>query len=234
MKYLLIILALAITGCGSRSEEPTTGPIEGAVHVTDSMLRFKAVRHEVDLEDLSPWLGLPLSGTAIVDADLRVPRVRNREDWRQARGRIEVRCPDGCSLGNNLAKLQPPGTSTNQKRSIVDGFVGDGVEFGRLVVDNLDAELTFADGKAELTSFVMRSPDVRVEASFHAQLAPALGQSAVAACVRFHATEDLLARDPTMHALLDLVGGALGSDGLFHVSVSGPLGQLRYVGRPCE
>jgi hypothetical protein len=225
MSVLGLVMGLAACG-SSKSEAPkdeppkerpqTSGPIESIVHKTDLVMRLDAVRHRVELPDtpLAGWIGLPVRGTAEVDADVTMPLVDGKPAYNRANGTIAIRCIKDCRIGDDVAKL---------KVEAAKAFAEDGIYFGHIDIEQLDVKAEVRDGKARVTSWTVRSPDVELDASASAELAADPGASTVDACVHFKATDALKQRDAKLAALLDLVGGWRAPDGTNHITATGTL-----------
>jgi hypothetical protein len=236
LRPIAIALALALVvalGCGSGggSESRTSGPIEDRITRSKTALRFHAVRHEVDLATapMRELIGLPMSGTVEIGADLVVPIERDRVKWSAAKGSIAMSCTSACRLGDDVAKLVPQTRNTR-----VQTLAGEGIEFGHVDLADFAVKVVFAGGRAEVSFFSLRSPDLVVDVSASARLADDLARSDVDVCVRYAPTDALLARSPKTHAVFSVLGGATNPDGMFSIRITGSPGSVRAMARPCE
>jgi len=180
---------------------------------------------DVALRDLpfESWIGLPVAGRGDVAVDLRVPINHGERDFRGARGSIAFHCT-GCTLGDDHSKLR-----TRARR----GPPAE-IAFGHIAFDRVDVKVVLGDGHAEITEWNIASSDVALHASGGLQLAQQLDSSAIAACLRFEATEALRARDARTHALASTTGALRGEDGMFHIQLAGTLGDMKRLAAPCD
>jgi hypothetical protein len=213
-------LVVILAGCGSKSGAPeaTSGPIESTVKTTRDAVRVKAVRHEVPLAELpyAATLRLPLIGTVVVDADLTIPIVDGKRDYRHAKGTASARCKGRCTIGNDVTKLKLSDDPA--------AFVTE-VDFGHIDLDKLEASAEVVDGRAKISNLV-QSPDLTLHVDLSIELAAEPGQSEVVGCVRYKPSDALKLRDPKMYALIALIGGLVGPDGDYYVALSGRADQL--------
>jgi hypothetical protein len=180
-----------------------------------------------DIPAAATLLGLPVSGTADVAIDVSIPMPNGARDYRRARGAVDIRCTK-CRLGDDVAKLNP---STRSKQT--SAFAGDGIDFGHLDFDRLEARLQIGDGRVALARWVADSPDVTIELALDLELASAYEGSALRGCLRFKDKPALQQRDPKLVSLLALTGAPLGPDGLFHIELAGTPGEVKRFGRAC-
>lgn len=234
MRLLLLTFALA-AGCGSSGELRKPPPDDHKLHDRSEVTAdLERLRHEgrgvplAELPGVAAGLGLPVSGSADVAIDIRIPIVRGERAPSRATGAIELRCTK-CQIGDDVAKLQPRVRSAR-----VAGFVGDGISFGHLTFDRLEARVDLKDGRATLSRWVADSPDLTLELSLDLELAWPIGRSALRACLRFKPTPALEQRDRRMANLLAMTAGGLpGPDGFHHLEIAGTLDNRRLRGRAC-
>jgi type II secretion system protein N len=232
---LPLLAFVSAAGCGSSGELQKPPPDDHKLHdrseVTADLAR---IRHDgrgvplADLPGLAARIGLPVSGTADVAIDIRIPIAGGERDHRRAAGAIHLRCTS-CTIGDDVAKLKPRVRSARTA-----DFVGDGISFGHLTFDRLEARLEVKDGRATLARWVADSPDLTLELELDVSLASKLGRSAITGCVRFKDKPALAQRDPRMVNLLAMTaGGVAGPDGLHHISIAGTLDAPKRLGRVC-
>lgn len=230
-----VALALLV-GCGSSqsSEEKLVPPddhkLHGGVETKADAMRIRYAGKAVPVESIPGFaegVGLPVAGTADVDIDVTVPIAKGERDYRRATGTIDVKCTK-CTLGGEGAKLKPRTTS---KRA--EAFAGDGINFGTIVFDRLEARIEIKNERAEIVRWVVESPDVTLKITGTAELASPLDQTQVHGCLQFAGKPDLQQRQPTTASLLALTGAPLGENGLYHIEVQGTIGAPKRFGRTC-
>jgi hypothetical protein len=227
----LAIMTVVASACGSGSGSgATSGPIESTVKESRDRVRVKAVHHKLALADLpvGAWIGLPVSGTIELDADVQIPVVDGVRDYRKATGSIAVRCLDTCRIGDDVTRLKP---STGSPSS--DAFVGDGILFGHLDLTGLEAEVSIADGNARLTHWRLASADIDLDVALSLALARSLDESRIDACIRLRPTAALKERDLKLYDLLTIMTPASDADGQHHLQVAGTVDRPRMIGRIC-
>lgn len=245
MRLLLPAFAVGVVvGCSSSAgrgpssvKAPVTPPpladhvLHDRSEITADVARIRYDGRGVPVADIPAVgmaLGLPVSGTADVAIDVSIPISNGARDYRRARGTLDIRCTK-CQLGDDVAKLRP---ATHAKHS--SDFVGDGIYFGHLTFERLEARLQIGDGRVALARWVADSPDVTIELALEIELASAYEGSALRGCLRFKDKPTLRERDPKMAALLGISGAPLGPDGLFHIELAGTLGEVKRLGRACS
>lgn len=233
MRILGAVLVLAACGSSGSTIDQPDFPDDKKLHdLSSETAEAKIIRwggKQVSLADLpmiSGAIGLPMTGTGDVAIDITVPKVDGKPDYARATGSASINCTK-CQLGDDKTKLK----LGSSKRAAA--FVGDGLEFSHLTIDRLDAKVTVGDGKLDLTSWKLSSPDLEVEVSLSMKLATKFRDSSVSGCVRFKATEALKTRDPKMHALLSLTGAMRGADGFEHIQLEGTGRDIRRLAREC-
>lgn len=178
-------------------------------------------------------LGLPMSGKLVFDVDVRLPVETNKLakrsiNWQRASGHLSLSCPGGCTFGDGKSKLKPLLKNT---RSQV--MVGDGIDFGKVTMDTLVAKVTMGKGRLTLDKFDTTSKDGVLKIDYSMTLEKDLDDSAVAGCLRFKGSDDLLRREPKTHAALSTTGAELRSDGLFHIRLTGKFDHMKRLNREC-
>jgi hypothetical protein len=237
MRLPLLVFAVGVAvGCSSSAERgrgsvtvpATPPPADHVLHdrseATADVARIRYDGRSVSVADIpaaAMRLGLPVLGTADVAIDVSIPIANGARDYRRARGTVDIRCTK-CQLGDDVAKLKHAAD-----------FVGDGIYFGHVAFDRLEARLQIGDGRIALARWVVDSPDVTIELALDIDLASTYEGSGIRGCLRFKDKPALRQRDPKMSALLSITGAPLGPDGLFHVELAGTLGEVKWLGRAC-
>jgi len=218
--------AFVLAGCGSSAHEPPIGSLERSTTVDDDVMHVHAAGRAVPLHEvaeITEHLGLPMNGTGDIDVDVSVPLVRGQPDFTRATGSAALRCAP-CALGDDAAVLAT-------KRH---GAFGGDLHFGHVAFDTVDLQLAFAGGHADITRWVVRSADVRLEAALHVDLDRTFAHSRVRGCVRFAPTPDLAKRDANLATMLQLVGAPRGPDDLYAVKLDGTLDEPRLLAMLCD
>ena len=177
-------------------------------------------------------IGLPMTGKLDVDVALDLP-YENRggkivANWAKGEGTFQFGCPGGCTFGDGKSKLKP--ILKNQTSQVM---VGEGIDFGKVNIDSLVARADMKDGKLTLSKFDLKSQDGEVHLDYEMKLAPDLAQSMVTGCVRFKGSQALLKRDQKTFDAINLSGAELRGDGLFHITLTGPLGEMKRLNQEC-
>ncbi len=220
-----LLLVSVVTACSSKPSEPPveTGAFrfEDVVDTTEDATEVRVNRRDVPLErmPLAAFLGgLPMTGNANVQVDLRIPIVDGAHDARGAAGRFALACPKGCAIGDGVARLQ---------------FGTSDLPFGRLTFDELDVRGEIKDGRVEITRWHARSKDVTLELALKIALASDFGASALDGCVTFKADPMLADRDPKTAAVIATTGANADASGLFHIAIGGSAGAKKLLARAC-
>jgi hypothetical protein len=166
-------------------------------------------------------IGLPLSGTADLIIDLRVPIQNGQRDYRGMRGTIEAHCKQACTVGDDHTPIR-----TNSK------FMGD-IDFGHITFDKADLKILIENGHAEITQWAWTG-DVELVVTGRLELARDLAESEVTACLRYRASKALDSRDPKTYALVQLTGGQLARDGMFNIKLDGKLANIKWLPVICD
>jgi len=178
-------------------------------------------------------VGLPMSGKLRLAFDLDLPNDKSKAgkvgpNWLKAEGTAALACPAGCTLGDGKSKLK-----VNLKNQRSQAFAEGGIDFGKINVDTLFANLELKRGKLDITKFDTKSPDGELHVDFGMTLNQDLNQSLVTGCLRFHGSDALLKREPKVHAAISTTGAPLGPDNLYHIKLDGPLRDVRRLGQVC-
>jgi type II secretion system protein N len=183
-------------------------------------------------------LGLPMSGTVRFSFDLELPNERAKPggkagpNWGKAEGRAEFACPSRCTVGDGKSKLMLTTNNARQQAFLDEG--GGGIDFGKVNIESLLADVEIKNGRLEITRFETRSGDGDLHIAFSMQLNQDLPSSQVAGCLRFRGSDALLKREPKTHAAFSTTGAPVGPDNLFHIKLDGPLRQVRRIGVVCS
>ncbi|MGE5181305.1 MAG: type II secretion system protein GspN, partial [Acidobacteriota bacterium] len=178
-------------------------------------------------------LGLPMSGKLEFSVDLDLPNETAKNghvgaNWQKAEGTIEIGCPTGCTFGDGKTKLKPLLKNQSQQ-----AMVQDGIDFGKVDVDNLLAEVDIKNGNLDLSKFELKSPDGELHVDYHMKLEPDLNESIVTGCLRFKGTDTLLKKEPKTFAALQTTGAELRNDGLFHIKLADRFKEMKRLNAEC-
>ena len=233
-------LALVLAGCAAHAPPPPPRPappvaavkpglLDSSMAVENDVMHIRAAGKAVPLPNvpIAETIGLPMVGNADIDIDLHVPMLDGHPDFRGATGAAKFRC-EPCTLGDDKTKLKP-----HMKDARSSGFAGDGISFGHITFDRIDVELAFDRGHADITRWVIDSPDVTIEMAAHLELAQELAHSTITGCLRFSTTPALAERDPKTTAAIATTGAPLAPDGLFNIKLAGPLNDMKRLGMVC-
>jgi type II secretion system protein N len=179
-------------------------------------------------------LGLPMSGKIRFVFNLELPSDKARAgkvgpNWTKAEGNLELACPSGCVIGDGKSKLR-----LNVKNQRQQAMVEGGIDFGKLTIDSLLADVEIKNGKLAVTKFETKSGDGDLHIDFDMALNQDINQSQVTGCLRFRGSDGLLKREPRTHAAISTTGAPLGPDNLFHIKLDGPLRDIRRLGQVCS
>lgn len=195
----------------------------------------RADGHDLPAENLPmrEFLNLPMTGKLDLAFALELPNEdiagQKSATWKRAEGFIELGCPNGCTLGDGKTKLKP--LLKNSRNQIM---VGDGIEFGKVMIDQLVARAEIKDGKLEVSRFETKSRDGELHVEFAIpKLEKELMASVVNGCLRFNGSETLRKREPKTYAQLTTTGAELRADGLFHIKLMGPMREMLRLNAEC-
>lgn len=230
-----------IKGTAAIDFDAAVGPAAKRSHVTGSVEVSKS-NFEIHVEGDDVWseglpmkeaLGLPMSGKVDFAVALNLPTAENKtgkasSDWSKAEGEATFNCNAGCVVGDGMTKLKP-----KLKNARTAAFAGDGIDFGKVTVDSLQAKLEIKNGKMEITRFDTKSQDGEIHVEFSATLQPNLDDSPVTGCLRFKGSEALLKKEPKTFAAIQTTGAPLGPDGLYHIRLTEKFKEIRRLGQVC-
>jgi type II secretion system protein N len=179
-------------------------------------------------------LGLPMSGKLRLAFELDLPNDKSKAgkvsaNWLKADGSASLSCPAGCTIGDGKSKLK-----VNLKNSRSQAFAEGGIDFGKVNIDTLFANIELKNGKVDITKFETKSPDGELHVDFDMALNQDLNQSLVTGCLRFNGSDGLRKREPKIYGALSTTGAPLGPDNLFHIKLDGPLRDVRRLGQVCS
>ena len=182
-------------------------------------------------------LGLPMSGKIRFVFNLDLPNEKSKAgkvgpSWVKAEGNLELACPSGCVVGDGKTKLKLA-LNKNQRNQASQAFAEGGIDFGKLNIDSLLADVELKDGKLDITKFEAKSADGDLHIDFGLALNQDLNQSTVTGCLRFNVSPAFLKRDPKTGTAISATGAPLGPDNLFHIKLEGPLRDMRRLGVVC-
>jgi type II secretion system protein N len=178
-------------------------------------------------------IGLPMSGKLRFAINLDLPNDKAKTgkvgpNWVKAEGNIELACPSGCTVGDGKSKLRPKLRIKAQQ-----AFAEGGIDFGKVTIDTLLANVEIKNGKLSVTKFDAKSTDGEVHVDFDLALNNDLLSSAVTGCLRFRGSDALLKREAKTHAAISTTGAPVGPDNLFHIKLDGPLREMRRLALVC-
>jgi type II secretion system protein N len=230
-----------IKGTAAIDFDAAVGPASKRSHVTGSV-EVSKTNFEIHVEGEDVWaeglpmkeaLGLPMSGKVDFAVALSLPSVENKtgktaSDWSKAEGEATFNCNSGCVVGDGQTKLKP-----KLKNARTAAFAGDGIDFGKVTIDSLQAKLEIKNGKMDITRFDTKSQDGEIHVDFSATLQPNLDDSPVTGCLRFKGSEALLKKEPHTFAAIQTTGAPLGPDGLYHIRLTEKFKEIRRLGQVC-
>ncbi|HEY4241672.1 MAG TPA: type II secretion system protein GspN [Kofleriaceae bacterium] len=184
---------------------------------------------------LREGIGLPLAGDGKVEMALKMslPGIAgknggNSYQWDKLDGALDLSCPHGCNIGDGKTKFKMKLKNARQQ-----AVLGDGVEFGHIVLDSLVARIEAKNGKLEITKFETKSNDGEAHLDAVVTLTPALGDSLITGCIRYTVTESLRDREAMTWADITTLGAPRGPDGLFHIKLDGKLKDVKRLPLIC-
>jgi type II secretion system protein N len=211
------------------------GHIKGTVALSKAGTSIDVVGEDVPSANLPTReaFGLPMSGKLRFAVTLELPNEKAKSgktgpDWSKADGALELACPSGCTIGDGKSKLKMALKNKGQQ-----AFAEGGIDFGKLTLDSLLADVELKTGKLDLTKLETKSDDGEVHVDFDMMLNQDPMQSQVTGCLRFRGSDALLKREPKTHAALSTTGAPVGPDNLFHIKLDGPLHDVRRLGQVC-
>jgi type II secretion system protein N len=218
-------LVVLICGCSQPPRvEKGAFKFEDVVQTSDDGLRVQVARSEVPLHEMpvaSVLAGLPMTGLADIAIDLTVPGAGGKHDYQKASGTIAFRCPTGCTIGDDVAKL------------VTSRLSNGGIPFGHLTFDNVDVRMQIDHGHVKVTRWQLESKDLTLAVKLDIDLASELADSRLDGCVRFKPSPSLEQRDPTTTEVINTTGAPRGPDGFFSIRVGGSVGQRRLMAQAC-
>jgi len=213
---------------------PPPAPQDHALHETSTAepggTRLRKTAHGLVLNDqpFVDWIGVPVSGSADLSVDLFLPDDHGHTDYRGATGELVVSCAAGCTIGDDHTPVQTGSEDARTARFARDLW------FGHITIDRFEARITFANGRAQLTTWSVVSKDVQVELKLRLELARELVDSEVTGCLRVRATRELRARDTKLDALLAATGAPLDAEGLFNFRLAGRMLDIKRFAQICD
>jgi hypothetical protein len=169
----------------------------------------------------------PIAGNLDVHVNLESKIEKNKVDWSKLVGKINLRCPKNCQIGDGSYVKFPSINARN------DAMVGKGVEFAPLMVDSFVAQVDMAKGVAKMTKWDFKSEDGEAKLEAEVKLDKVFDNSIIDGCVRYKPSDVLRKRQEKTFNQIMLIGGLLGADGMFQVRLSDRMGRIRKVGQEC-
>lgn len=178
-------------------------------------------------------IGLPMSGKIDFTFDLELPNQKLKTgragpNWQKAEGGATFTCGSGCTIGDGKTKLKPKLKNTRSQ-----AFAEGGIEFGKLEMQSMAIKVDIAKGHLTVKKFDTKSGDGELHVDFDMTLAQNIADSEVSGCLRFIGSEALLKRDARTHAAISTTGAPLGPDNLYHILLTGPVKQMKRLGKVC-
>jgi type II secretion system protein N len=211
------------------------GHILADLAVSSSGTQVSVVSDEVPSASLPvrELIGLPMSGKLTFAVDFDLPNDKSKAgkvgpNWPKATGTISLACPAGCTIGDGKSKLR-----VNLKNQRQQAFAEGGIDFGKVSLDTLVANVELKSGKLDLTRFEIKSPDGEAHVDFDMVMNQDINQSMVTGCLRFRGSEGLGKREPKTYAALSTTGANLERDSLYHIKLDGPLHDIRRLPQAC-
>jgi type II secretion system protein N len=230
-------LLAAITGKASIDIEATigSGTIEGNVTIGKNGTEVELSGSGLPAQQLPmrEAIGLPMSGTIGFAFNLDLPneKLKNGKfgaNWQKAVGNMMFRCPAGCIFGDGKTKLK-----TKVKKASQQEFVGEGIEFGKVLVQSMLAKVDIKKGKLAVSQFEAKSDDGKLIVEYEMELQQNIDDSQVSGCLRFEGSETLRKREPKTHTALTTTGAQRGPDGLFHIRLDGKFKDMKRLAQSC-
>jgi type II secretion system protein N len=230
-------LLAALTGKASIDIEATigSGTIEGNVTISKSGTEVELEGNSLPAQQLPmrEAIGLPMSGNIRFAFNLDLPneKLKNGKvgaNWQKAAGNVMFQCPSGCIFGDGKTKLKAKVKKASQQE-----FVGEGIEFGKVLVQSMLAKVEIKKGKLAVTTFETRSDDGKLFVEYDMELQQNVDDSQVSGCLRFEGSETLRKREPGTHAALSTTGAQRGPDGLFHIRLDGKFKDMKRLPQSC-
>jgi len=171
-------------------------------------------------------VGLPMTGNVDPLIELDLPK----NDWRQAKGRIRLVCPKGCTVGDGVTKLKfklKPGSRQA-------AFASEGVTIDKMFIDRFALQVDIAKGKLSIGTWELKSNDLEAKLELQVQLAKSISESVVSSgCLRYKPSDTLSTRAPKTHAALMSTGAPLGPDSYYHILLQGRVAEMKRLPRVC-
>jgi type II secretion system protein N len=211
------------------------GHVKGTIAVAKSGTEIDIVGEALPSASLPvrELVGLPMSGKIGFAVLLDLPNEKSKSgrvaaNWAKAEGAIALSCPSGCTVGDGKSKLK-----AKLKNRAQQAFAEGGIDFGKVTIDTLFANVTIKDGKLTVSRFDAKSTDGDLRVEFDVALNPDISSSTVTGCLRFKGSDALLKREAKTHAAISTTGAPLGPDNLFHIKLDGQLREVRRLGQVC-
>ncbi|MEJ7603970.1 MAG: type II secretion system protein GspN [Kofleriaceae bacterium] len=230
-------LFAALTGKASIDFDATigSGSIAGNITIGKSATEV-AIEGEGLPSELLPMreaIGLPLSGKVRFAFNLDLPNEKLKTgkvgpNWLKAAGNAMFQCPSGCTIGDGKTKLK-----AKLKKASQQEFVGEGIDFGKVMIQSLLAKVEVKKGKLAITKFEAKSDDGKLEVEYEMALQQNVDDSEVEGCLRFEGSETLRKREAKTHTALTTTGAQRGPDGLFHIRLDGKFKDMKRLPQSC-
>jgi type II secretion system protein N len=227
---------LRMTGVAGFDIKLGPGHLSGEVSVSKSDFSIDVSGDGVPASSLPmrEALGLPMSGKIDLAVSFDLPSETNKAgklamDWTKAEGEATFGCPTGCTFGDGVTRFKP-----KLKNSRSQAFAADGIDFGKVVMESVDARAEIKNGKLSVTKFETKSNDGELHVEYTMTLAPVLDDSTVDGCLRYNGTESLRQREPKTYAAIATLGGAFDKNKLYDIKLSGQFRDMRKLSQVCD
>ena len=170
-------------------------------------------------------VGLPLGGNADGRLTLDLPT----GDWSKAKGKLDLTCTIGCTVGDGVTKIFP-----KARRESDQAFVKDGTVVPEIKITRFALGIDIAKGEAKSRKFDLVSPDGEAQLDFNIKLAKRIGDSTINGCISYKCSDELKSRAPKFAGTCDFGSPAVDERGFHDIKLSGKLTSMRRIGTTCD
>jgi type II secretion system protein N len=202
-----------------------SGGMTGTVKMSKTSLDvdFRLKRMPLStIPGIADAVGLPLGGLGDGRITLSLPK----NDWSKAKGKVELSCTVGCTVGDGVARVYPKAKREADALMVKDGFPVETVTISKFVLG-----ISIAKGVAKQDKFEFTSPDGEIAIDFDIKLAKKMNDSTITGCIRYKCAGAYLSKSP---AACELGSPAVDSEGFRNIKLTGKLGTMRRIGSVCE
>lgn len=198
-----------------------TGTVKMAKTSLDVDFRLKRMPLST-IPGIADAVGLPLGGLGDGRISLHLPK----NDWTKAKGKVELSCTVGCTVGDGVSRVYPKAKREADALMVKDGFPVETVTITKFVLG-----ISIAKGVAKQDKFEFTSPDGEIAIDFDIKLAKKVNDSTITGCIRYKCAGAYLSKSP---AACELGSPAVDSEGFRNIKLTGKLGTMRRIGSVCE